>query len=126
MLVYMAILATATFKPIGRVAAFLVMTAFFLYCGDFLCAVHFYCGALLAELSLTDFENSTFSKSLLRRMTSRYGMVQHILPLLMALVALFVGSFPECCHDRAGWSRFLLRLGIFLFPSGCIIYFVCF
>jgi hypothetical protein len=67
MLLYMGILVTSAFTAQGRVAILLVLTVFFLYCGDFLCAVPFYCGALLAELFLTDFDGSTFSKSLVQR-----------------------------------------------------------
>lgn len=94
----------------------------FSYSEDFLCGVHFYTGALLAELSLV-VGNSSYRTSTSRRIRhcGLLRIVKNYWAIILAIFALVLGSYPDSGEEQAAWSRFLFQLGWLIFPSNCIL-----
>ena len=112
-MVYFMLVLTSSFTPIARFMTFIAFIAFSVYSGDFMCALHFYTGSILAYLTLTSAHLISPSRS--------WKELKLWLPIAVAILALFFGSYPDDgTEGEAAWSRFLSRWGESTFPSDCI------
>jgi hypothetical protein len=114
-IVYLAILVTCGFTPSCRLAIFLILMAFSVYCGEFLADMPFYTGALLADLAIViGNPNANASSS-----PSRFRFIKNYWPITLALFGLVLGSYPPDGTDLSAWSRALTRLANVTLPYGC-------
>jgi peptidoglycan/LPS O-acetylase OafA/YrhL len=125
MVVYLTLLVTAAFTPFKRCITLLAVTAYCIYCDiDVLLNLPFFAGALLADLSLVVGDNSHTSALTPNIKTYRPG---HLLrsclrtywPICLAIVGLFIGSYPPGSPELSAWSWFLYQSGNPFLPSYC-------
>jgi len=125
MQVYLMLLVTSAFTPSWRCAVFLAITAHCVYCEpDVLISVPFYAGALLAELSLI-LNNNNISRSPPWNIGFYGGRllpspIKKHWPIILAIFALFISSFPVEGYEQRAWSLFLAGIGDYIFRSDCI------
>jgi len=98
---------------------FLAIIGFSAYSGDFLCALHFYVGMMLAYITLTFPELSpSFWPG---------KVVTEKLPIPLVILALLFASYTDNGNvGDTGWSRVLAEWGGSIFPSECIFFLVIF
>jgi hypothetical protein len=114
-IVYLAILVTCGFTPSCRLAIFLILMAFSVYCGEFLADMPFYTGALLADLAIViGNPNANTSAA-----SSRFRFIKNYWPITLGLFGLILGSYPPDGTDLSAWSRALTRLANVSLPYGC-------
>ena len=118
MLVYLALVVTSSFTSYYRVATFVFLTAYSVYCGDLLADIPFYVGALLADLALVLGNNSPAATGWSASRGLR-GIVKNYWAIAVGLLGLFLGGYPPDSPERSSWSRFLLRWGYVFMPAGC-------
>lgn len=111
---YLALVVTASFRPLCRRLVFLILIAYEVYWGDLLGKIPFYVGCLLADLALTLEDESVSTKD----RTS--FTIKRCWPIFLAIFALFIGSFPPDSEGRAAWSRLLASIGTHIFHRYCI------
>lgn len=121
--VYLALFITLDFTTLYRCTIFLFLAGFSSMYGDQLLEGSlFYAGALLAELSLLSspgYRNASPRISH-QRIHVRIGNMKSHWPMIMALWALFISSYPYNGEELMPYSRFLHRCGEIIFPSNCI------
>jgi hypothetical protein len=126
MLVFQALAVTATFSPICRRAVFILLTAFFVYCGDLLGEAPFFVGALLADMSLViGKDNQPTSSKVIGLYPRAFRVAKNNWPIAIAMFALFLSSFPTDSPERAAWSLFLDQFAVNYFPSSRRTPFIC-
>jgi len=118
-LLYISLLATATFTPRWRRVAFFGMACYFYFIADLVVGFVFFMGGLLADLFLVLGNTSAPPSAALGRTCSVKNLCLKVAPSLLAIIALFVGSQPANAPDRASWSKHLNWLGKQIFPEQC-------
>jgi hypothetical protein len=123
MLIYIALFTTMSFTPSWRVATFGFLAAYFFISRDFLSGFTFFAGALLADLSLILGKISLPPSPTLNGQSKvRRRFLGHW-PIGLAILALFIGGFPDRDIHRTAWSRILGSVGYWIFPaSGTFIH----
>lgn len=106
LLVYATLTIAAAFTPYHRSLVVFTLLAYSVWCGDLLGEVPFYTGALLADLSIM-LPNESLSIS-----KSRW-------PIGLAILALFLSSYPTDNAHLAQWSQVMARIGLAVFPDEC-------
>ena len=115
---YTALIATSGFTPVWRCAALVFMDAYCLYNPDtFYTGVCFFTGAILADLSLTLEDTSTSSTAQYTRGRGLIKIVKLGLPIILAIFAVYVGSYPEENPDHYTWSKTLHQWGDYIAPG---------
>jgi hypothetical protein len=125
MLVYLTLLVTAAFTPFRRCLILFVLTAYFIYCDvDVLLNIPFFTGALLADLSLVlNSKAQTLPSWNIPTPVTSFrlkSILLHHWPIILAFLALFIGSYPPDSPELAPWSQFLFEIAQFIFPATCI------
>lgn len=118
-LVYLAIIVSASFTPSARVATFLGLTLYSVWFGDFLADIPFYAGALLADLSLVLASSASQNTVSSWNTGPRFRGIKNTLPMALGLFGLFLGSYPPDATEMSSWSIFITNLGLAVFPSDC-------
>ena len=118
MLIYLALIATAAFTPFYRAATLIILTAYFIYCGDLLAEIPFFTGALLADLSLL-IKDDNFPL-LPVNFAPRSPSVKKYWPIVVGLFGLIIGSYPPNSPELSSWSIFLTQAGYMFFHPACI------
>ena len=116
MLVYLILVVTASFTPYYRCLVFVVLLAYSIYLGDLLGEIPFYTGALLADLAIILQKDSVSTRP---RLSGQYSWIKGYWPIALALLALYISSYPTNNAHLAGWSRFLTDLGTTIFHPKC-------
>jgi len=117
----MALVATASFLPLYRVATFMFLVSYVVYCGgDVLADFPFFTGALLADMSLLIAANSSLSTTNGWSLGGPLRRFKVTWPVLVCLVGLFFGSYPPDSAERSVWSRALFSWGQAILPWDCI------
>jgi len=114
MVLYLVLVVTASFTSHARVISLFLLTMYCVYWGDLLGDIPFYTGALLANLSIV---LGTTSNNASRGIG--IGKFRVKWPLLLAVFALFLGSYPPDSPDARGWSNVMLRFAEIFFPADC-------
>jgi hypothetical protein len=121
MTLYTTLIATSNFTPSWRCAALIAMNTFCFYGADwFYTGFCFFTGALLADLSVV-LEDRTLPLPPVRKHGRRGITAKLGLPLILAAVAIYIGSYPEEYQDETAWSRYLHLLGDYIFPGRKIL-----
>jgi hypothetical protein len=115
LLVYFTLVITAAFTAFFRRAVFGVLLAYSIYCGDLLGESPFYIGALLADLSIVLSSN----KGPTAPVSQRRARWQKYWPIGLAILALYLSSYPTNNPQLAGWSRSLMSLGYAVLHPQC-------
>jgi hypothetical protein len=120
MLVYLVLTTTASFTPACRRAIFVTLIVYSLYYGDFLGDVPFYCGVLLADMSLVLSQRQRLSTSKQTTIDGwrRFQFVRHYWPIMLAIFGLFLSSYPPDSPYRAAWSDSIHRIWWNMHPAG--------
>jgi len=114
MMVYLALIVTASFTPLYRRLVFVILISYAIYFGDLMGEIPFYIGTLLADLSL--YLNSHRSAE---PQVSRFLSVRNCWPMAVAFFGLFLASYPPNSPELAGWSMFMYQVGTHIFNSYC-------
>jgi hypothetical protein len=117
LLVYFTLVITAAFTPFYRRAVVVILLAYSIYCGDLLGEIPFYTGTLLADLSITLSANKNASTA----PSAAWAKWQKYWPIVLAIFALYISSYPSNNPQLAGWSRFLVQMGYALLHSECTL-----
>ena len=116
MMLFLTLVATASFTNAGRRAVFLILICHAIWAGDLLGEIPFYTGTLLADVAISlnlHHSSATDQTPLLS--------FRKIWTSLVLVLALFLASYPPDSPERAGWSSFLTwQIGIHVFPRECI------
>ncbi|KAI9737035.1 MAG: hypothetical protein M1834_000625 [Cirrosporium novae-zelandiae] len=104
-LIFMTLLATINTTPKWRVFAEIGLYSWSWYMGDCLVGMNVYAGMILAELSMNP-------------ITVKPPKELDIFTIPLAIIGLFLCSFPTEYADTSNWSSFLMWLGMFIFPAG--------
>jgi hypothetical protein len=123
MAVYLTLLVAMDFTTASRCATFLFLIIFSSSYGDQLLeGTLFYTGALLAELSLLHSFSHTIAspRTSSHRFYFRVVRIKSYWPIILALFALFISSYPYNGAELMSYSRFLFRCGEIIFPSNCM------
>jgi hypothetical protein len=115
LLVYLILVITASFTPVHRCTIIAILLMYSVYLGDLMGEIPFYFGVLMAELSL--FLSQETISTLPPLFT---GRVSKNWPIIMAVFALLLCSYPTNHAELAAWSRFMTRLGASIFHRRCI------
>jgi hypothetical protein len=121
MSLYTTLIATSNFTPFWRCASLVIMDAFSLYTPDtFYSGACFFTGGILADLSIA-LENSRSSSAVQQvRLRRLIEPVKFCWPIILAVFALYVGSYPEEHEDHAAWSQHLHQWGDYYAPKRTI------
>jgi hypothetical protein len=118
-LIFICLFSTMSFTPSWRLAALCVMAMYSFISRDLLSGFTFFAGAILADISLILGTISLPpSPNLSAQSRPRFRIFQYW-PIGLAILALFIGGFPDRDINRMAWSRFLASIGKWIFPSGC-------
>jgi len=118
MLVYLVLGVTASFTPSRRFLCLLGIVAYSIYAdSDVLSELPFYTGAILADISLVLSDENITSLPLFNTCNERRGNSRWA--IVLAFVALYIGSYPPNSYEQATWSQQLNDLGQVIFPSSC-------
>lgn len=104
MWIFITLLMTSTTRPSFRIAVFAFAYAWSWVAADAVMGLNVFAGMILAAL-----HSSQMVPELKRRSL-------RILPMILAIVGLYLMSFPSEYHDWKPWTRGLTRLGTHLFP----------
>lgn len=115
MLVYLILVITASFTPVYRCTIVIILLMYSVYLGDLMGEIPFYFGVLMAELSLFLSQETVATSPPI--FSGRYSKNW---PIMMAVFALLLSSYPTNHADLAAWSRFMTRLGARIFHPHCI------
>lgn len=114
MSLYLTLIATATFTPFWRVVALVGMLMLGLHQPDlFYANVSYFAGAILAELSFIIPSGGQVHWRL-----GRMGWVRLVGPVGLAILGLYLGSYPEEMEDQMNWSQKMHIWGVTYLP-GC-------
>lgn len=116
MMVYLALIVTASFTPLYRRVVFVILISYAIYFGDLMGEIPFYVGTLLADLSL--YLNSQ-RKNNAEPQVSRFFSVRNCWPMAVAFFGLFLASYPPNSPELAGWSMFMYQVGTHILNSYC-------
>lgn len=121
MSLYTTLIATSNFTPLWRWAALVLMNTFSIYSPDvFYTGGCFFTGAILADLSPA-LEDSISSSTV--QQTRHRGLIETAKlgwPIILAIFALYLGSYPEEYEDSAAWSEHLHQWGLYFAPERMI------
>jgi peptidoglycan/LPS O-acetylase OafA/YrhL len=104
--VFTALLATVNTTPRFRLCAEIVL---YMWCwakNDAIVGINVFGGMILAELS---FMRQSMPKS--------KSTLANLLPYLLAILGLYLMSFPDSFYEQAAWSRRLWQIGLVIFPA---------
>jgi hypothetical protein len=118
MLLYITLFTTMSFTPSWRLGAFGVLAAYFFISRDLLSGFTFFAGALLADLSLILVKISLPQSPNLNGPSRVRRRFFGYWPIGLAILALFIGGFPDRDTHRMAWSRILGAVGYWIFPAG--------
>ncbi|KAL1998898.1 hypothetical protein VTN02DRAFT_5402 [Thermoascus thermophilus] len=102
--VFMTLLATVNTTPRFRLLAEAILYLWSWAIGDGLVGLNVFAGMILAELSVP---HPPEPRSLLGR----------VLPYPLAVLGLYLCSFPDQYQQQAAWSRQLWQIGLVIFPQ---------
>jgi len=116
MMMFLTLVATASFTNAGRRAVFLILICHAIWAGDLLGEIPFYTGTLLADLAISlNLHHSSPTDA------TPLVSFRRIWTSLVVVFALFIASYPPNSPEMAGWSRFLTwQIGVHIFPTECI------
>jgi hypothetical protein len=112
-LVYLALTVTAEFTRYYRNLVLFFILAFCIYGGDLMGEIPFFTGALFADMSLHLNQNEQNSVS------TSHSFVRRNWPIILAVFALFLASYPTNNAHLAGWSQVMTHIGMHLFHPHC-------
>ena len=115
MMVYLALIVTASFTPLYRRVVFLVLISYAIYFGDLMGEIPFYTGTLLADLSL--YLNSQRNNA--EPQVLRFISIRNCWPMAVAFFGLFLASYPPNSPELAGWSMNMYQIGTRILNSSC-------
>ncbi|KAK2782638.1 hypothetical protein FQN53_009654 [Emmonsiellopsis sp. PD_33] len=104
MVIFMVLLATVNTTPTFRVAVEVLLYVWSWVSYDSIVLINVFAGMILAELSFLPPPN-TKSKT------------ANILPYLLAILGLYLCSYPDQFAEQARWSRQLMYIGTLIFPQ---------
>ena len=120
MVVYLTLVATSSFTPSWRRATIIFLTAYSICFGNLLGDVPFFSGMLLADLSIVITKRSNSQSGTIKSRSGLPGVLKNGWAIILALVALFLCSYPpEGGQELASWSQFLEHCADLLFPTHC-------
>jgi len=114
MMVYLALIVTASFTSFYRRIVFLILISYAIYFGDLMGEIPFYTGTLLADLSL--YLNSQRNAE---PHVARFLSIRNCWPMAVAFFGLFLASYPPNSPELAGWSMFMYQVGTHVLNSYC-------
>ena len=115
MMVYLALIVTASFTSFYRRIVFLILISYAIYFGDLMGEIPFYTGALLADLSL--YLNSQRNSEPTH--VARFLSVRNCWPMAVVFFGLFLASYPPNSPELAGWSMTMYQVGTHILNSEC-------
>src|SRR5579859_1884660 len=113
MSLYLTLIATATFTPFWRCVALVAMMILGLHQPDlFYANVSYFVGAILAELSFIVPSGGQVAGRL-----GTTGWVRLLGPVGLAILGLYLGSYPEEMEDQMNWSQKMHVWGVTYLPE---------
>ncbi|KKZ66941.1 hypothetical protein EMCG_07369 [[Emmonsia] crescens] len=103
MFIFMVLLATVNTTPAFRITADVLLYLWSWISNDSIVLINVVAGVILAELSFSPKPNTT-------------SKLATILPYLIAILGLYLCSYPDQYAEQARWSRQLMELGMRIFP----------